>query len=378
MQPVIQEGVKRGFRIIPIVEKEVKQLIRDPKTVLMVLAMPVLITIMFGYGYGGKEVGQFPITVVNLDHGEGSYKFIDDLKNSRMFKIEAIYNTRGEGFASVYRGEVYSSVVIPPTFTEDLMMGRVTRIEVIYDASNPQMAKIIMQAVGVVTQLYQEWAAERFGTFAIKPVFYTVYGPSVSKVENFMPGVMAMILQMVPTSLISVSVCRERERGTFEQFIMTPITVFDVIMGKLVAYFGATISDAALTLVTAMLLFDVRLRGSFFDMVVVSTVFLLTSLSMGLFISVFSKNQLQAYQASIFSFILATLFSGFLYPVDVLSPFAQTVAGLIPMYYFIEAFRAVSLKGWTLDMVTYELAVMMLFTVAFLAMAMKFLKLEVG
>ncbi len=378
MRSTIKEGIRRGVRIIPIVEKEVKQLIRDPKTMIMVLAMPVLITILFGYGYGGKEVGQFPITIVNLDHGDGSYKFIDELRNSRMFKIKAIYNTRGEGFASVYRGEVYSSVVIPPSFTEDMMSGRVTRIEVIYDASNPTMAKVIMQAVGVVTQLFQEWAAEEFGTFAIKPMFYTVYGPSISKMENFIPAMMAMILQMVPTSLISVSICRERERGTFEQFIMTPITVFDVIMGKLIAYFGATVSDAALTLLTAMILFDVKLRGTFLDMVMVSVVFMLTSLSMGLFISVFSKNQLQAYQASVFAFIMATLFSGFLYPVDILSPFAQFMACLIPMYYFIEGFRAVALKGWTLDMVAHEISVMILFSLVFLVLSMKFLKLEVS
>jgi len=374
---MIGEGIRKGLRILPIVDKEVRQLLRDPKTVLMVLLMPITVTILFGYGYGGKGAGEFPITVVDLDGRDGSFKFIQELRNSRMFKIEAIYKSKGEGFASVYSGKVYASLIIPKSFTEDLIVGRSTRVELYYDASNPSTAQPIMQAVGVVTQKYQEWAAEKFGTFAIKPMFYTVYGPHVSKVENFTPTLMALILQMVPTSLISVSICRERERGTFEQFIMTPVTVIDVIFGKLTAYFIATISDAVLSLFTAMLLFDIKLRGSFLNMFIVSTVFLINSLSMGLLISVFSRNQLQAYQASVFIFIPAMLFSGMLIPVDILSREAQIIAALIPMYYFMTAFRNVALKGWDLWMVTDQLIKMNIFTVVFLFLSMKFLRMEV-
>jgi len=188
---------------------------------------------------------------------------------------------------------------------------------------------------------------------------------------------MALILQMVPTSLISVSICRERERGTFEQFIMTPVTVIDVIFGKLTAYFIATISDAVLSLFTAMLLFDIKLRGSFLNMFIVSTVFLINSLSMGLLISVFSRNQLQAYQASVFIFIPAMLFSGMLIPVDILSREAQIIAALIPMYYFMTAFRNVALKGWDLWMVTDQLIKMNIFTAVFLFLSMRFLRMEV-
>lgn len=364
-------------KMLTIIRKELIQLIRDPKTVAMVLMMPIMVTILFGIGYGGKGSGKYPITIVDLDGGDGSQRFIQELKNSKLFEIRAIYKSKGQGFSSVYSGEVYASLIIPEGFTEDLMMGRATRVELYYDASNPTVAQAIMQAVGVVTQQYQEWAASTFGTFAIQPMFYTVYGPRVEKIESFIPTLMALILQMVPTSLISVSICREREKGTFEQFIMTPVRPFDIVFGKLVAYFIATISDSILSLMTAILLFDVRLRGSLIDMTVVSIVFLLSSLSMGLLISVFSKNQLQAYQASIFTFIPSMLFSGMLIPVEILGPEAKAIASLIPMYYFIRAFRDVSLKGWSFLMVADSLVVILMFSLVFLLISLRFLRLEV-
>ncbi|MEM3739583.1 MAG: ABC transporter permease [Candidatus Korarchaeum sp.] len=364
-------------KMLTIVRKELIQLVRDPKTITMVLMMPITVTVLFGVGYGGKGSGKYPITVVDLDGRDGSLKFIQELRDSKLFEIKAIYKSKGQGFSSVYSGEVYASLIIPEGFTEDLMKGRATRVELYYDASNPTVAQAIMQAVGVVTQHYQEWAASTFGTFAIQPMFYTVYGPKIEKIESFIPTLMALILQMVPTSLISVSICREREKGTFEQFIMTPVKPFDVIFGKLIAYFIATISDGVLSLMTAILLFDVKLRGSLVDMTITSIVFLLSSLSMGLLISVFSKNQLQAYQASIFTFIPSMLFSGMLIPVEILGPEAKTIASFIPMYYFITAFRNVSLKGWSFLMVSDHLLVITIFTSVFLALSLKLLKLEV-
>lgn len=364
-------------KMVTIVRKELIQLVRDPKTITMVLMMPITVTVLFGVGYGGKGSGKYPITIVDLDGRDGSLKFIQELKDSKLFEIKAIYKSKGQGFSSVYSGEVYASLIIPEGFTEDLMKGRATRVELYYDASNPTVAQAIMQAVGVVTQHYQEWAASTFGTFAIQPMFYTVYGPKIEKIESFIPTLMALILQMVPTSLISVSICREREKGTFEQFIMTPVKPFDVIFGKLIAYFIATISDGVLSLMTAILLFDVKLRGSLVDMTITSIVFLLSSLSMGLLISVFSKNQLQAYQASIFTFIPSMLFSGMLIPVEILGPEAKTIASFIPMYYFITAFRNVSLKGWSFLMVSDHLLVITIFTSVFLALSLKLLKLEV-
>ncbi|MEM1521055.1 MAG: ABC transporter permease [Candidatus Korarchaeum sp.] len=364
-------------KMVTIVRKELIQLVRDPKTITMVLMMPITVTVLFGVGYGGKGSGKYPITIVDLDGRDGSLKFIQELKDSKLFEIKAIYKSKGQGFSSVYSGEVYASLIIPEGFTEDLMKGRATRVELYYDASNPTVAQAIMQAVGVVTQHYQEWAASTFGTFAIQPMFYTVYGPKIEKIESFIPTLMALILQMVPTSLISVSICREREKGTFEQFIMTPVKPFDVIFGKLIAYFIATISDGVLSLMTAILLFDVKLRGSLVDMTITSIVFLLSSLSMGLLISVFSKNQLQAYQASIFTFIPSMLFSGMLIPVEILGPEAKTIASFIPMYYFITAFRNVSLKGWSFLMVSDHLLVIIIFTSVFLALSLKLLRLEV-
>jgi ABC-type multidrug transport system, permease component len=361
------------MRFTAVVEKELRQLVRDPKTVVMVLLMPVILTILFGYGYGGKT--SFPIAIVNMDQKSGGYALSDQLRN--MFDIRAYARTREEAIELVREGRIYAAVVIPKGFTDDMMAGRTASLEIIYDASEPVVAQSIMQMVGVIVLQFELWASEKFGTFSISPLFYSVYGPSTRRVENFMPILMGTLLQLVPTSLISVSVCRERERGTFEQFAMTPASRFDIILGKLAAYFIATISDVFLTISIAMLLFGVQFRGGMLDIMLLSSFFLICSLSMGLLISVLSRNQLQAYQASIFAFIPSMLFSGMFTPVNLLSDVAKAVGYSLPLYYYLDAFKAIAFKGMSLQLLTYDLEVILIFTVVFSVLSINLLRMRV-
>ncbi len=363
------------MRLIAIIDKELKQLIRDPKTIVMVLLMPIFLTILFGYGYSGRS--KFPVAILNEDRGGCGYELVRKLINSEDFDVEYYVRTFDEGVELVKEGDVYATLVIPSDFTECLLVGKSTYVQVIYDASSPTVAQSIMQLVGVIVLKYQEWASSRFGTFSIKPTFYSVYGPTVTRIENFMPPLMGTLLQLVPTSLISVSICRERERGTFEQFIMTPVSHFEVILGKFVAYFVATISDAVLTIATAAILFNVQFRGSLLAILLLSSIFLASSLALGLLLSVLSKNQLQAYQASIFVFVPAMLFSGMFVPVRLLSNVAEVIAYAMPIYYYIDAYKAVAMKGLPLSVVTSDVVVIVAFTAAFFLASMRMLKLRV-
>ncbi len=359
-----------------LVVKDIKQLLRDPKTLFMVLFMPVMVMAMFVAGYGESR-GAVPIAVVNLDGGSVSWQLVETLRNSGDFFVRYYAATPEAGAELVRSGRVYATIVIPEGFSADVLRGRSTRLIVILDSSYATVSELVWEAVVVAIQGFLSRVSERYGTFSIDVQRSTVYGPIVTRVDMFTAVVMGILLHLVPMSLIAVSISKERERRTFEQLIMTPVSSTDIVLGKLLAYSIVTVSDMILTLAVAVAVFGVRVKGAFLDLMVVSLLLLVCSLSLGLLISVVSKNQLQAYQTAIFIFIPAMLFSGFLTPAELLSPEARMISRLLPLYYFLRAFRNIQLRGWSLYDITEEIVALSLETLVFLLVAIRMLKLRV-
>ncbi|RLF06174.1 MAG: hypothetical protein DRK00_02440 [Thermoprotei archaeon] len=359
-----------------LVIKDIKQLLRDPKSFFMVLMMPTMVMAMFVMGYGEAR-GAVPIAVVNLDGGVVSWQLIEALKNSGNFKIVRYAPTKELGIELVRRGEVYAAVIIPEGFSECVLEGRSTQLVTVLDSAYATISELVWEAVVVAVQGFLRMAAERYGTFNIDVVRETVYGPKVSSVDMFTSVVMGVLLHLVPMSLIAVSISRERERRTFEQLIMTPISSGHIVLGKLLAYSIVTVSDMLITLGIAVAILGVRVRGSLIDLTLVSLLLLMCSLSLGLLISAVSRNQLQAYQTAIFLFIPSLLFSGFMTPVELLSPAARALSRVLPLYYFLKAFKNIQLRGWDLGDVAWDCAALLVETAAFLVAAVKVLRLRV-
>jgi ABC-2 type transport system permease protein len=225
--------------------------------------------------------------------------------------------------------------------------------------------------------MFMKKASELYGTFYIDVERQTVYGPKVSSVDSFTSTIMGVLLHLVPMSLIAVSISRERERKTFEQLIMAPVSSWHIVFGKFIAYALVTVADMIVTMAFAVYALGVQVRGPLPALLAVSLLMLLCSLSIGLLISAASRNQLQAYQAAIFVFIPSMLFSGFFMPVELLSPTARLVSRVLPLYYFLKAFRNIQLRGWTLADVSQECAALALETAVFLAAAVRVLRLKV-
>ncbi len=359
-----------------LVIKDIKQLLRDPKTLVMVLLMPALVMAMFVAGYGGKG-GEVPIAVVNLDGGTVAWELIDSLRFSGDFSITYFAFTPEEGELLVKRGRVYATLIIPKGFTESVLTGKPTHVELILDSSYAAISELVWEAVIAAVQSFQIKASENYGIFVVDVRRRTIYGPKVSKVDSFAAVVMGILLHLVPMSLIAVSISRERERRTFEQLIMTPIGGFDIVFSKLLAYSIVTIGDMIVTLALSVTLFGVRVKGKFLDLTIISILLLFCSLSLGLLISVISRNQLQAYQTAIFFFIPSMLFTGFFTPTEMLSPEIRFISRLLPLYHFLRAFRNIQLRGWTLPETYGEVTVLSIETVVFFALAVKLLRLRV-
>jgi len=362
--------------LMALIIKDIKQLLRDPKTLVMVLFMPVMVMAMFVAGYGGGG-GAVPIAVVDSDGGTVSWQLIEALRKSGDFHIEYFAPTPDAGINLVRKGKVYAAVLIPEEFSECILKGKSTNVEVVLDSSYATVSEVVWEAVVVAVQEFQKTASERYGTFVIDVIRHTVYGPVVSRVDVFTAVVMGILLHLVPMSLIAVSISRERERRTFEQLIMTPISSMDIVLGKLAAYSIVTVLDTVLTLAVAVSIFGVKVKGALIDLMVVSLLLLFCSLSLGLLISVISKNQLQAYQTAIFLFIPSMLFSGFFTPTEMLSPEIRVFSKILPLYHFLKAFRNIQLRGWALAETLENLVVLGIETLIFLALAIKMLRLRV-
>lgn len=368
------------MRIWPVIAKEVKQLVRDPRSLGMIVAMPLLVMLMFGFGYGGHETRAIPVAVANLDpRGDLSWELVDYIFESPGIEPAFYASTEGEAIRLIEEGEAYGAVVIPEGFSEDLKAGRGVSVKVIIDAAAPFSPTIITQSVTTALYHMQVGIAEDYGTVSIKMVQETIYGPKITTMESFTPVVMGILLHLVPMALISLSICREKERGTYEQLIMAPITRWDIIVGKLAAYTAICMADMLGTLGIAVLLFDVRVRGPITDLIGFSALFLMCSLSMGMLVSVISRNQLQALGTSIFIYIPSFLFSGIISPVEYISPVMRyAVTYTMPMYYFLRGFRAVMLKGHALLDVAADCAVLGLMVMIYFALAIVLLRMKLG
>ena len=366
------------MRIWPIVVKELKQLIRDPRSLLMNVAMPLLVMVLFGLGYGRSE-GAIPVAVANLDRGDLGWEFVNQLSNVEGVDVAYYVETEEEAVELVRSGRAYGAIIVPESFTEDVRSGRDAYVKVVVDAATPFTPSIVSQAVTETIYRFQVEVSGLYGATSVRMQQETVYGPSITKMEGFTPISMGLLLHLVPMTLISLSICRERERGTYEQLIMAPISRWDIINGKLVAYTLVSLVNLLGTLYIAVLAFDVRVRGSMMDLLLFSALFLMCSLSLGMLVSVLSRNQLQALATSIFLFIPELLFSGMISPVEYISPVIRYgITYTMPMYYFLKGFRAIMLKGHTLLDVREECLALGVMTFIYFSLAIALLRMKLG
>ena len=363
--------------VIPIVRKEIRQLLRDPRTLVMLVLMPLLIAVMFGLGYGSGR-GKLPIAVANLDKGPLSWRALEILEDVGEVKVKYNAWSLEEAVDMIRDGKVYGAVIIPEGFTESLMMGESTYIIVVVDQTDPHTSVIVREAAKSMAYALQASLSEEYGLPAITVSYQTVYGPTVTTMERFTPITMTLLLHLVPMTLISMSICKERETGTYERLIMAPISRWGIIGGKLIAYFLVTVVDMVVTLLFLVTFFDIQVRGSMIDLSVFSALMLICSLSMGMFLSVISKNQLQAVTTSIFLFIPSLLFGGIISAVEFISPAVRTVLTYgLPVYYFMKGFRMIMIRGVHITQLATECEALGLMTVAYFLISILMLRMRV-
>ncbi len=357
-------------RTLVMARKELLHIVRDPQSLAIVIAMPVILVLLFGYGVNIDLKG---LLVVVLDQ-EGSQQSEDLLKHlqaSSYFHVAATVNQYGALTRALDRGDAKAGVVIPWDFSQRLHAGGPVQVQALVDATDDNSANILTGYLQSVIQSYSaqlqgDWLQNHGVAAPEVPVVVqtrTWYNEDLESSAFIIPGILALVMSVIGAFLTSLTIAREWERGTMEQLISTPVSAGEIMLGKLLPYFVLGMMDTILCALLAIYWFKVPFRGSFLTLMIASAMFMVVVLSMGFFISVLAKGQFAASQiALITTFLPAFLLSGFLFAIEQMPIPLQVVTHIIPARYYVTVLKKIFLKGTPLALLYADLIPLAIFT----------------
>jgi ABC-2 type transport system permease protein len=339
--------------VLSMVRKEFLQLRRDPRLFPVLFISPVLQLLLLGYA-ANLDIKDIPSVVCDLDRTAASRDFIDGFVNSGYFSVRARVGRMADIDGFLDDGEAAMAFVVPRGFGDKLAGGNPASAMVIADGSESQSATIGVNYATMIAGRYtQRVILERFARVAgagAKPVLVGAevrvwYNPELSSRNFMVPGVLGLILMIMTMSLASMGLVREKEAGTMEQLIVTPIRPHQLIAGKLLPFVFIGLLQAAFVLGIAKWWFVVPVRGSVLLLFALSLAFMLNTLAIGLFISTISRTQQQAMFTTVFFIMPMMLLGGFVFPIENMPPFFQAVSRVVPTRYFFVIIRGIMLRG---------------------------------
>jgi len=351
-------------RIVAMTRKEVLQILRDPRSLLIILVIPLVQLFIFGYAVN-LDVKHVPLCIYDRDGTQTSQDFLKHFQATDYFNIVRVSDSYPDIIRNIDHGVCSVALVVPPQFAENLRSNGHASVQAILDASDSNSASIGMGYAQAITQTYSSeiqiaWQQERGLAVGAPNVTFeqrTWFNEDLESMADLVPGVVAMVMAVVGAFLTSLTIAREWERGTMEQLISTPVGKLEIQIGKLLPYFAIGITDTAICAGTAVWWFGVPFRGSWLVLFGCSTLFLIVVLSLGYFISVTAKSQLGACQMALLATFLPTfLLSGFIFPIDQMPVVVQWVTAVLPARYYVSILRNVFLKGSEIRLLVPDIA----------------------
>jgi ABC-2 type transport system permease protein len=336
-------------RWVGIIVKEFIQLKRDRLTFGMIIGIPVIQLILFGYAIN-SDPKALPTAVLSADSSQYSRTLLSAMQTSGYFRIRSFVRDEDELEGLLARGEVQFAVTIPENFGRKLVRGERPVLLVEADASDPSA---VGNAVAALNQVVNSLNRDLGGTLAdLKPVAPPVdvrvhrrYNPEAITAYNVVPGLLGTILTMTMVLMTGLAMTRERERGTFENLLSTPALPIEVMTGKIVPYVVIGLIQVSLIIFFALVLFHVPMQGSALLLYFVVLIFIAANLALGITFSSIASNQLQAMQMTFFFFLPSMLLSGFMFPFRGMPEWAQWIGSLLPLTHFLVLVRGIMLKG---------------------------------
>lgn len=344
-----------------VARKEFLHILRDPRSLGMALALPFVMILLFGYALS-LDVDRIPTVMRDQDQSEYSRALLARFHGSRFFDVLGYVDDHRPIDRSLDRSEALLAVVIPESFSRDLLAGRRGEVQLILDGSDSNTASI---ALGYAESIVQSFSATLLpslqgGRYSILPIESRsrIWYNSELKSKNYIvPGLIAVIMTIIAALLTSLTIAREWETGTMEQVLSTPVRSSELVLGKMLAFFTLGIVDTVIAILTGVFIFEVPLRGNLLLLAVSCCIFLLGALCWGVLISAIARSQLLAYQMGmISSFLPAFLLSGFIYAIENMPAVIQGISHVTPARYFVTILTGVFLKGVGIEALWIEIA----------------------
>lgn len=356
-------------RLSSLIRKEFIQILRDPRTLVLVLVIPIMQLFLLGYA-ATNDVRNVPLAVLDQDRGPAARRLLDAYRAADYFRMAYDIESEDELRTLIDHGKARVGLIIPPGYSDQVLAGGEAKVAFILDGSDPTVASAVLSAARLIGQQHStQILAERLSRRGLGEVFRTPveilpqvwYNPDLISTYYMIPGVIGMILYALTSILTATAVVRERERGTIEQLMVTPIRPWELIVGKLLPYVILAILNTLEVLAIGHWWFGVPVRGSLALILAISGLFLLTSLGIGLLASTFANTQQEAMLVVWMTLLPALFLSGFFFPLEAMPQILQWVSYVTPLRYYLVVIRSLMLKDVGLVAIQGEVIALAIF-----------------
>jgi len=366
-------------QFLAFVKKEFLYILRDPRTMLILLAMPIIMMMLFGFAIT-TEVKNTKLAIYDPSHDAVTQKIIERFSNNKYFEIDREVKDLSEVEDLFKSGEINLCLAFSDNFADDMLHTREASIQILADGSEPNQASM---RVNYATQILNDYQRELMQQSGIRPQFQIVpqmkmlFNPQQKSEYNFVPGVIGMMLLLICAMMSSIAIVRERETGTMEVLLASPLPPSYIVIAKAIPYFCISSIDLVTTLCVARFLLHIPIAGSLLTIVALALVYIFMALSLGLLISSIAQSQLAAMLLSSMVLMLPTiLLSGMMFPVEAMPWWLKDLSAIIPARWFIDAIRKLMIQGVSLQFVIKEFVILACMAALFLAVAIKKFKIR--
>ncbi len=360
-----------------LLKKEFYHIYRDKRSLFILFGMPVVQILLFGFAIT-NEIKNVDIAVLDLSNDSSTHEIIHKIEASDYFQITEVIHSEAEIENAFQTGKIKAVVQFQNRFNKNLVSKNKASVQIIADATDPNVANSINFYIASILRNYEvEFNEVLRQTPLIKPVSRMIYNKELKSVYMFVPGVMTVLLMLVSAMMTSISITREKELGTMEVLLVSPLKPFQVVIGKVFPYIFLSIINALVIILLSIFVFKVKIEGSLLLLGLESVLFIITSLALGILISTVAKTQQTAMMVSLMGLMLPTiLLSGFIFPISSMPLPLQVISHIIPARWFIVIIKGIMLKGVGIGYLLKETAILIGMTLIFIGLSIKKYKIR--
>lgn len=362
-------------QLLTFVRKEFYHVLRDRRTLLILFGMPIVQVLLFGFALS-TEVKNTKIAVLDQDKSQASTELVSKINSNPYFDVERNLNSINEARDAFKSGRIKMALVIPDDFSENFISGKKAQLQLLTDGTDINLANQILNFMNnIILEHYGQTTAQQIS--GVTPEVRMLYNPQLKGAPNFVPGVMALILLIICVLMTAIAIVREKETGTMEVLLVSPMKPYIIILAKAIPYFLLSMIILVSIIILSVTLLDLPIKGNLLLLFSVSIIFIITNLLIGILISILTDSQQNAMLISLIGTMLPTvMLSGFMFPIENMPMPLQIIANVLPSKWYYEIVKNIMIKGTGLEVIWKHVLILTGMTVALFVLAIKKFKIR--